>query len=349
MNPIRVAGSTVSVATLHNSQEINRKGLLIGDMVYLRKAGDVIPEVIGPVVELRDGTEKKFRMPKKCPSCGSILTKENQDDVDIRCLNARKCPSQLRERLTHIGSRGALDIEGLGEKAAQAILDCGLIEDESGLFALTKADLMKCEFFTRAPVKGEVGQQLSAGGELLLEQLAKAKTRPLWRYLVALSIRHVGPTAAQEISQRLPSIDAISNATPDSLAQIEGLGPVIAASVAEWFEEPWHRNIVTSWQDAGVVMRDEESTSHSKPLSGTTLVITGSLSGFTRDSAIEAAREAGAKVASTVSKKTDFCVVGESPGSKAEKATELGIPILNESGFQVLLRDGVAAARELAT
>jgi DNA ligase (NAD+) len=350
MEPIRVAGSTVSVATLHNAQEITRKGVLIGDMVYLRKAGDVIPEVIGPVVELRDGTQKQFRMPKKCPDCGTTLARENDDDVDIRCPNARGCPSQLRERLTHIGSRGALDIEGLGEKAAAALLNCGLLKDEAGLFALTRDDLMKCEFFTRAPARGEVGEQLSAGGELLLEQLDKAKHRPLWRYLVALSIRHVGPTAAQEIAEKNSSIEAIANATPESLSEISGLGPVIAASVSEWFQEPWHKNIVSSWQAAGVQMRDEQSSGGAqKPLSGLTVVITGSLSGFTRESAIEAARSAGAKVASSVSKKTDFCIVGESPGSKAEKAIELGVPVLNESGFEILLREGATAAGKLAT
>jgi len=350
MEPIRVAGSTVSVATLHNAQEITRKGVLIGDMVYLRKAGDVIPEVIGPVVELRDGTQKQFRMPKKCPDCGTTLARENDDDVDIRCPNARGCPSQLRERLTHIASRGALDIEGLGQKAAEALLNCGLLADEAGLFALTRDDLMKCEFFNRAPARGEVGEQLSAGGELLLEQLDKAKHRPLWRYLVALSIRHVGPTAAQEIAEKNSSIEAIANATPESLSEISGLGPVIAASVCEWFQEPWHKNIVSSWQAAGVQMRDEQpSGGAQKPLSGLTVVITGSLSGFTRESAIEAARSAGAKVASSVSKKTDFCIVGESPGSKAEKAIELGVPVLNESGFEILLREGATAAGKLAT
>ena len=234
----------------------------------------------------------------------------------------------------HIGSRGALDIEGLGEKASEALLNCGLLRDEAGLFALTRDDLIKCEFFTRAPARGEVGEQLSAGGELLLEQLDKAKHRPLWRYLVALSIRHVGPTAAQEIAEKKSSIEAIANATPESLSEISGLGPVIAASVFEWFQEPWHKNIVSSWQAAGVQMRDEQSSGGAqKPLSGLTVVITGSLSGFTRESAIEAARSAGAKVASSVSKKTDFCIVGESPGSKAEKAIELGVPVLNQSGF----------------
>lgn len=351
MKPVQVAGSTVSVATLHNIEEIGRKGLLIGDDVYLRKAGDVIPEVIGPVVESRNGSEKKFCMPKLCPSCKTKLHKKKDDDVDIRCPNARSCPAQLKERLFHVGSRGALDIEGLGEKAADALLECDLVIDEAALFSLTAQQLLTCSFFTRAPSSNELGPQLSAAGVQLLDQLDKAKSRPLWRYLVALSIRHVGPTAAQAIAQELPSIELIQDAQIEQLSRIEGVGPVIAASIREWFSEPWHREIVNQWQARGVHMADAPGKARlgSGPLQGITLVITGSIEGYTREGAIAAAQQAGAKVSSSVSKKTDFCVVGENPGSKADKATTLGVPVLDASAFEVLLAQGVKVAQGLAT
>ncbi len=351
MESVVVAGSTVSVATLHNIEEIARKGLLIGDVVYLRKAGDVIPEVIGPVVEMRQGNEKKFRMPKNCPDCNTPLRKEKDDDVDIRCPNTRGCPAQLRERLFHVGSRGALDIEGLGEKAAEALLECGLLSDEAGLFGLTAQKLATCPFFTRAAGSTESGAQLGAAGVLLLEQLNKAKHRPLWRYLVALSIRHVGPSAAKEIARAFPSINQIRDASAEQLSEIDGVGPVIAASIREWFAEEWHRAIVEQWQANGVKMAEEVThvANSVQLLSGVTLVITGSIEGHTRDSAIEAAQRAGAKVTSSVSKKTDFCVVGENPGSKADRANVLGVPVLDARAFEVLLSQGVEEARLLAT
>lgn len=352
MQPVQVAGSTVSMATLHNESEVKRKGVLIGDTIYLRKAGDVIPEVIGPVVELRDGTEKKFRMPKKCPSCATQLAREKADDVDIRCPNARSCPAQLRERLFHVGSRAALDIEGLGEKAADALLACGLVHDEADLFALSETSLKECAFFTRSPLPGEKGAQLGAAGEQLLAQLALAKNRPLWRYLVALSIRHVGPTAAQEIASTFPSIERIMSASVEELAAIDGVGPVIAGSVFDWFKEPWHREIVSKWRASGVALEhvtgQTTEASNDSLLRGVTLVITGSLEGYTRDSAIEAARALGAKVSNTVSSKTNFCVVGENPGSKVDKAVSLGVPVLDLAGFNLLLTEGAAAFKNLA-
>ena len=346
MEPARVAGSTVSMATLHNAQEVERKGVLIGDMVFLRKAGDVIPEVLGPVVELRDGSEREFVMPTTCPECGSALAPEKEGDVDIRCPNSRSCPAQMRERLAHVASRGALDIEGLGDKAVRALLECGLVANEGDLFALTADDLLRCPFFTREPARGEEGPQLSENAKGMLAQIDAARERPLWRALVALSIRHVGPTAAQALARDLGSIEAIAEAGPERLESVEGVGSVIAEALTEWFAEPWHREIVEKWRAAGVRLADERSADGPGTLEGITVVITGSLEGFTRDEASAAVQERGGKVSGSVSKKTDFLVAaGESTSSKYEKAVALGIPILDGSGFRALLDGGPDAVR----
>lgn len=350
MEPAKVAGSTVAMATLHNAQEVERKGVLIGDMVFLRKAGDVIPEVLGPVVEVRDGTERAFVMPTACPECGSVLAPEKEGDVDIRCPNSRSCPAQMRERLFHVASRGAMDIEGLGWKAAAALLECGLVHDEGDLFALTAQDLLRCPFFTREPGKGESGPQLTENAKGMLAQIEVAKQRPLWRALVALSIRHVGPTAAQALARDLGSIDAIMAATPEQLEDVEGVGGVIAEALAEWFAEPWHREVVEKWRSAGVSLADARSMAGPGPLEGVTVVITGSLEGFTRDEATAAVQERGGKVSGSVSKKTAFLVAaGESTSSKYEKAVALGVPILGVEGFRALLDEGPDAARAMAS
>jgi len=350
MEPARVAGSTVSMATLHNSQEVQRKGVLIGDMVFLRKAGDVIPEVLGPVVEVRDGSERPFVMPSTCPECGSDLAPEKEGDIDIRCPNTRSCPAQMRERLFHVASRGAMDIEGLGWKAAIALLDCKLVHDEGDLFALTAQDLLRCPFFTRDPGKGEEGRQLTENAKGMLAQIDAAKDRPLWRALVALSIRHVGPTAAQALARDLGSIDAIATAPPERLAEVEGVGAVIAESLGEWFAEPWHREVVDKWRAAGVRLAEDARAAGPGSLDGITVVITGSLEGFTRDEATAAVQERGGKVSGSVSKKTDFLVAaGESTSSKYEKAVALGVPILDVVGFRALLDAGADAARAVAS
>ncbi|MBX6372086.1 MAG: NAD-dependent DNA ligase LigA [Acidothermus sp.] len=338
MQPARVSGSTVTNATLHNADEIKRKGVLIGDTVVLRKAGDVIPEVVGPVVELRDGTEREFVFPTHCPVCGTELVRED-GGVDIRCPNARSCPAQLRERLFHIASRGALDIESLGYEAANALLECKLLTDEGDLFFLDADKLRTCAFFTRQ--NGE----LKANAWKLLENLEVAKTRPLWRVLVALSIRHVGPTAARALAREFGSLDAIRAASEEKLADTPGVGPVIAASIREWFSVDWHEEIVRKWAAAGVRMSEETSGDGAKPLAGITVVVTGTLSRWSRDAATEAIQEAGGRAASSVSKKTDFVVVGENPGSKYDKALQLGIPILDEEAFAVLLEKGPDAVR----
>jgi DNA ligase (NAD+) len=334
MEPVKVAGSTVSQATLHNASEVKRKGVLIGDTVVIRKAGDVIPEVLGPVVDLRDGSERGFVMPTTCPECGTTLAPAKEGDADIRCPNTRSCPAQLRERVFHVAGRGAFDIEGLGYEAAIALLTSGVITDEGDLFTLGSGDLLRTELF-----KTKDGS-LSANGARLLVNLHEAKSRPLWRVLVALSIRHVGPTAARALATEYGSLDAVMAASEEQLAAVEGVGPTIAAAVVEWFGVDWHRAIIDKWRAAGVRMADERDSSVERTLDGLSIVVTGSLTGFSRDDAKEAIVARGGKAASSVSKKTAYVVAGDSPGSKYDKAVELGVPILDEDGFRRLLDSG---------
>lgn len=355
MEPVLVAGSTVEQATLHNAFEVERKGVLIGDTVVLRKAGDVIPEIVGPVVALRDGTERAFVMPTHCPACGSALAPEKVGDKDIRCPNAQSCPSQLRERLFGLASRGALDIEALGWEGSIALLDSGVVTDEGDLFGLTSDDIARVPLYTRAATKKELaaadegaatgivaGRVLSANGQRLVDNLGKAKDQPLWRVLVALSIRHVGPTAARALATHFASMDAIRAASVEELAGVEGVGGVIAESVVAWFAVPWHADIVRRWAESGVRMADERDESIARTLEGLTVVVTGSLAGFSRDETKEAIISRGGKAAGSVSKKTDYVVVGENAGSKAAKAEELGVRVLDEAGFVALLADGPA-------
>jgi DNA ligase (NAD+) len=346
MKPVKVAGSTVSMATLHNQEEVVRKGVLIGDMVFLRKAGDVIPEVLGPVVEERTGTERAFVMPTHCPSCGTLLAPAKEGDVDIRCPNQRSCPSQLRERVFHIASRGALDVEGLGFKAAMALLDEGIVADEGDVLGLTADDLRRSQFFTRDG--GAEGRVLTANAEKLLAELETAKSRPLWRVIVALSIRHVGPTAARALARELGDLDRIAAAGVEELSAVEGVGPIIAEAVVDWFGVDWHREIVDKWRAAGVSLAEERVETGPRVLDGVTVVITGTVEGWSRDGATAAVQEAGGKVSGSVSKKTDFVVVGDNPGSKYDKAVSLGRPILDATGFGVLLSQGPDAARDAA-
>lgn len=429
MEPVLVAGSTVSLATLHNADEVRRKGVLIGDRVVIRKAGDVIPEVLGPVVDVRTGAEREFVMPTHCPECGTELVQQKAGDVDRRCPNARSCPAQLRERLFHVAGRGAFDIEGLGYEAAVALLKSGVVQDEGDVFALTEEDLLQTELFrTKAGV-------LSANGRKLLTNLEAAKDRPLWRVLVGLSIRHVGPTAAQALAREFRSMEAIeaaaetarvetekagveitsdgsaedpdaegsgtagpsdpsdssnpadpsdtsdtsdgpdtsdgsdtSGAEPDPealaeeaekaaraatraqakavaaaiapIAGVEGVGPTIATAVRDWFAVDWHREVVAKWRAAGVRMVDEVDESVPRTLEGMSIVITGSMEEFSRDEAKEAIMARGGRAAGSVSKKTAFLVAGDAPGSKFDKARELGVPVLDEVGFRVLLAEG---------
>ncbi|CAN5638511.1 NAD-dependent DNA ligase LigA [soil metagenome] len=341
MEPVKVSGSTVSLATLHNQHEVRRKGVLIGDTVVVRKAGDVIPEIVGPVVDLRDGSEREFVMPTQCPECATPLAPAREGDVDIRCPNTRSCPAQLRERVSHLAGRGALDIDVLGYEAAVALLRSGLVVDEGDVFALTAETLATVPFFTKKD--GTLG----ANAGKLLAALDAARSRPLWRLLVALSIRHVGPTAAQALAREFRSLDRIAAASEEELAAAEGVGPTIAAAVTEWFAVDWHRGIVEKWRSCGVQL-EEELAEGPRPLEGVTVVVTGTLTAWSRDEATEAVQSRGGKVSGSVSKRTGFVVAGDSPGTKYDKAMQLGVPVLDEDGFRALLAEGPEVAAQRA-
>ena len=364
MTPVSVSGSTVEMATLHNQDVVKAKGVKIGDTVVLRKAGDVIPEIVGPVVALRDGSERDFVMPTHCPSCGTELKPAKEGDVDIRCPNAKSCPSQLRERVFHLAGRGAFDIEALGWEAAIALTqpaepEVPPLTSEAGLFDLTIEDLADVRIERPKRVKGVVdGTELvpyfyskgtakkpsepTATTRKLFTELEKAKSQPLWRVLVALSIRHVGPTAARALATAFGSMDAIRAATEEQMAHVDGVGPTIAAALTEWFAEDWHREIVDRWAAAGVRMADERDETMPRTLEGMTIVVTGTLPNFSRDEAKEAIITRGGKASGSISKKTNYLVAGENAGTKLDKAESLGVPVLDEEGFRRLLEEGTA-------
>ena len=363
MEPVTVAGSTVERATLHNGYEVKRKSVLIGDTVTLRKAGDVIPEVLGPVAALRDGSEHEFVMPTHCPSCGTELGEQKEGDKDLRCPNSRSCPAQLANRIFYLASRAAFDIEALGEEAALALTapaepETPPLTSEAFLFDLTPEDLADVKIWRNKKSKGvETGERElvpyfytrgtakkqsapSANTKKLFDELEKAKDQDLWRVLVALSIRHVGPTAARTLAATFRTLDAIREASLEELSAVESIGPTIAQSIRAWFEIDWHIEIVETWAAAGVRMEDDEVEAAEQTLEGLTIVATGSLSSFTRDGIKEAILGAGGKAAGSVSKKTDYVVAGENAGSKLEKAESLGVPVLDEDQFRVLLETG---------
>ena len=337
LEPVFVSGSTVSMATLHNQHEVKRKGVLIGDTVVVRKAGEIIPEVLGPVADLRDGTEREFVFPSTCPVCGTELAPAKEGDADWRCPNTRSCPAQLGARLEYLASRGAFDIEALGEKGAADLIASGVLVDEARLFDLTEEDLQKSQAYTRKD------GQVNAAGKKLLANLESAKQAELWRVLVALSIRHVGPTAARALAARYKSMSSLVDAPVADLAETDGVGTIIAESFKDWFEVDWHRDIVRAWANAGVTMEDTAENAAPQTLEGLTVVVTGALEGFSRDEVKEAIVSRGGKAAGSVSKKTSYVVVGDNPGSKAAKAEELGVTILNEEEFARLLGGGEAA------
>jgi DNA ligase (NAD+) len=363
MEPVKVAGSTVEMATLHNQDVVRAKGIKIGDVVVLRKAGDVIPEIVGPVMALRDeAAVRDFVMPTECPSCGTPLKPAKEGDVDIRCPNARSCPAQLQERIYHLAGRGALDIEALGWEAAGALTRPAEprippLTSEARLFDLQPADLagVRIErpkreggevvgtelvpyFFSRGSAKKP--SEPTVNTRRLFEELDKARQQPLWRVLVALSIRHVGPTASRALAAAFGSMERIRAASEEELAHVDGVGPTIAAALTEWFAVDWHREIVDGWAAAGVRMQDEVDASMPRTLEGLTVVVTGTLAGFSRDEAKEAIISRGGKASGSVSKKTDYVVAGENAGSKLDKAGQLGLPVLDEEGFTRLLTEG---------
>jgi DNA ligase (NAD+) len=348
LEPVVVAGSTVGLATLHNENEVRRKGVWIGDTVVLRKAGDVIPEIVAPVGE-HPPDAYEFVMPSHCPECGTLLRREKESDVDIRCPNARSCPAQLRERLFHVAGRGAFDIEALGYEAAMALTkrpeDGGepVLRDEGDLFVLDVDRLVQAELFRKKD------DTPTANAVRLLDNVVAAKERPLWRVLVGLSIRHVGPTAAQALAREFRSMDAIRSASVEELAAADGVGPTIAEAVREWFAVDWHSDVVRRWAAAGVRMEDAGADEGPRPLAGITVVVTGSLADYSRDGATDAVQSRGGKVTGSVSKKTSFVIAGESPGSKYDKAVQVGVPILDDAGLAILLADGPDAALDVAT
>ncbi|AGP54823.1 NAD-dependent DNA ligase LigA [Streptomyces rapamycinicus] len=372
VEPITVAGSEVEFATLHNQDVVKAKGVLIGDTVVLRKAGDVIPEILGPVVDLRDGSEREFVMPAACPECDTPLQPAKEGDVDLRCPNGRSCPAQLRERIFYLAGRKSLDIENLGYVAAAALTQPlepaePPLKDEGDLFDLKIEQLLPIRSHVLDPDSGlpkrdpETGEEkvvtffATQKGEAkknalaMLANIEAAKERPLARIITGLSIRHVGPVAATALAREFRSLDRIAEADEEELAAVEGVGPTIAASLKEWFAVDWHRQIVEKWRRAGVRLEEEGGEDEGpRPLGGLTVVVTGTLQSYTRDGAKEALQSRGAKVTGSVSKKTDFVVVGDNPGSKYDKAMQVKVPVLDEDGFRVLLEQGPDAAREVA-
>ncbi|GAB1337965.1 NAD-dependent DNA ligase LigA [Streptomyces sp. E-15] len=373
VEPVKVAGSEVEFATLHNQEVVKAKGVLIGDTVVLRKAGDVIPEILGPVADLRDGSERPFVMPAECPECGTALRPMKEGDIDLRCPNARTCPAQLRGRVAYLAGRQCLDIEHFGDVVAAALTqplepaDPPLV-DEGDLFDLTVEKLLPIKAHVLDPDSGLPKRDPKTGEEkvvtvfanqkgepkkntlALLANIEAAKSRPLARFLNGLSIRHVGPVAAQALAREFRSLERIERATEEELAATDGVGPIIAAALKQWFAEDWHREIVRKWKAAGVPLEDEASGEDEgpRPLEGLTVVVTGTLENFTRDGAKEALQSRGAKVTGSVSKKTSFVVVGDNPGSKYDKAVQAKVPVLDEEGFAVLLEQGPEAAAEVA-
>ncbi|MGA5062365.1 NAD-dependent DNA ligase LigA [Streptomyces exfoliatus] len=373
VEPVTVAGSEVEFATLHNQEVVKAKGVLIGDTVVLRKAGDVIPEILGPVADLRDGSEREFVMPAECPECGTSLKPMKEGDIDLRCPNARTCPAQLRERLFFLAGRQCLDIENFGAVAAAALTQPlepaePPLTDEGDLFDLTIEKLLPIKAYVLDPDSGLPRRDPKTGEEkivtvfanqkgepkknalAMLENIAAAKERPLARFINGLSIRHVGPVAAEALAREFRSLERIEQASEEELAAVDGVGGIIATAVKQWFAEEWHREIVRKWRAAGVTLEDEGAGEDvgPRPLEGLTVVVTGTLENFTRDGAKESLQRLGAKVTGSVSKKTAFVVVGENPGSKYDKAMQLKVPVLDEDGFAVLLEQGPEAAREAA-
>lgn len=340
LNPVFVAGSTVARATLHNEDEIHRKDLRIGDTVIVRKAGDVIPEVLGPILSLRPAEATPWVMPRTCPSCGSPVVRE-EGEAAYRCVSI-DCPAQAHERLIHWASRGALDIEGMGEELVSRLLECGALHDVADYYTLDFETLANLDM-KRTNSKGDaivLGQTVA---QKLMTALEVSKTRPLSRVVFGLGIRHVGKTLAEQLCRVYPSMKALSEASVQELAAIDGVGEIIAQSIFDFFRTEDNRAVIERLAQSGLTMAsDTQQETLPQSLSGYTFVITGSLveSGMTRDEAAAHLKAYGAKVSSSVSKKTSFVVCGDAPGSKRTKAVELGVPLLNEQDFLRIVETG---------
>jgi DNA ligase (NAD+) len=321
LDPVMVGGVTVTFATLHNEDEVRRKDVRRGDHVIVRRAGDVIPEIVGPVLAKRAKSARRWKMPAKCPSCATPLVRR-EGEADWRCPNKRGCPDQGLEWLFHFAGRGAMDIEHLGYKTVMTLLERGMIEDPADIYALDADRLGTLPGFKDRSISN------------LLDQVEASKDRPLWRLLVGLNIRHVGEHVAQVLARAFGSIDALAAATEDEIDAVPEIGPEIAATVAEWFDEDENLALVEKLRAAGVRMADPVvDDTGPRPLDGQTIVLTGGLDRLSRDEAAAAAQVAGARVASSVSKKTSFVVAGDSPGSKYERAVELGVEVVDEAEF----------------
>lgn len=352
--PVLIAGSVVAKATLHNGFEVHRKGLKIGDTVIVRKAGDVIPEVVAPVVKLRDGSEKEFVMPKYCPQCQTELIFEQVGAADARCPNAQSCPEQVIARLKYIASRAVLDIEGLGEKAAEALVRSGILPNEAALFELDVEKLSKLEFFTNM-AKSESARArnsknsdsddirdarvLNINGQKLLENLNTVKHRSWARFLTALGIRHLGKTMAEELAAAFPDIKLLQQASMEDLAAVPQVGEAVAKSIRDWFLVDWHLEILASWAKAGcnLAQKPVQKPQAGNALAGLNIVATGKLEQFSREGIKAAIKAHGGSVSTSVSSKTDYLVVGEKPGTKYQKALELGVKVLTEAEFMELI------------
>jgi DNA ligase (NAD+) len=322
LEPVFVGGVTITTATLHNEDEVRRKDVRPGDTVIVRRAGDVIPEIVGPVLSKRKKGARRWSMPKQCPSCGTPLVRA-EGEVDHRCPNKRGCPSQGIEWLFHFAGRGAMDIEHLGYMTVMRLLEAGLIEDPADIYALDAEKLSQLPGFKDKAISN------------VLEQVEASKDRPIWRLLVGLNIRHVGTHVAQVLARAFGSIDAIAAASEDEIDAVPEIGPEIAASVRGWFDDEDNLALIEKLRAAGVRMADERSgDERERPLDGSSIVITGTLPGMSREEATELAQAAGARVASSVSKKTSFVVAGENPGSKLAKAETLGVEVIDEDEYR---------------
>jgi DNA ligase (NAD+) len=329
LDPVQVGGVTITYATLHNEDEVRRKDVRTGDTVIVRRAGDVIPEIVGPVTAKRKKSARRWSMPKTCNACGTPLVRP-EGEADYRCPNKRGCPSQGLEWLFHFAGRGAMDIEHLGYMTVMRLLEKGLIEDPADIYALDAGKLSQIPGFKDKSITN------------LLDQVDASKDRPVWRLLVGLNIRHVGTHVAQVLARAFGSLDAIAAASEDEIDAVPEIGPEIAATVREWFDEEENLQLIEKLRAAGVRLAEEEMPDRTpKTLEGVTLVLTGGLDTVSREEATAMAQAAGARVASSVSGKTTFVVAGRDPGTKLAKAETLGVDVIDEDTFLRRLKDGM--------